>query len=38
MTEILLAIAIPAAQLAGLLVLGLVFRVDRNKTEGGDGC
>ena len=32
--ELLLAMAIPAAQIAGLVILGLIFRVDR-KPKGG---
>lgn len=35
--DILLAAAVPAAQLAGLVVLGLIFRVDR-KPKGGKRC
>ena len=30
MTEILFAIAFPVVQLAGLVILGLILRVDRN--------
>ena len=33
--DILLAAVIPVVQLAGLLVVGLVFRVDR-KPKGGE--
>ena len=35
MREILLAIAIPTIQLAGLVILGLNFRVDRRR-EGNE--
>ncbi len=31
MSEILFAIAIPTVQLAGLVILGLIFRVDRKR-------
>ena len=33
MSEILIAIGIPMIQLAGLVIVGLIFRVDR-KPEG----
>ncbi len=33
MNEILIAIGIPTIQLAGLVIVGLIFRVDR-KPEG----
>ncbi len=35
MREILLAVGIPVIQIAGLVVIGLSFRVDR-KPEGGE--
>lgn len=35
MSEILFAIGIPLIQIAGLLIVGLIFRVDR-KPEGDE--
>ena len=35
MSEILLAVGIPLLQVAGLVILGLIFRVDR-KPEGDE--
>ena len=34
MTDMLFAIAVPVVQMAGLVILGLIFRVDRKR--GGD--
>ena len=36
MSEILIGLAIPAAQVAGLVLLGLLFRTDRPKRETAD--
>ena len=35
MSEILLAVGIPVIQIAGLVVIGLIFRVDR-RPEGDE--
>jgi hypothetical protein len=37
--DVLLAMAVPAVQIAGLVTLGLIFRVDRKpKRKGGKQC